>query len=400
MAVQVIALIVRDTETGDERRLDIGAVVQEPPAPPADPPEPPQDPEPPPPVVDAGALEASAAFSVSSLNPAQVPWHTSLLGAMRKAYPNPRSAATAPTGKPSADVYMVSRVVNLYVGAIEAALRATRNPALVEEVYQVMELARANMTTRDGHQVWLYWHDDGPHHGTDNRNVDETLLFWLVVRVARLLKANADLNDNEKYRTAGDWWADYALSMLARWQKKNPTVPPLQALDKLLTHCYVSMAGGFLLLGEMTGKQEYTKEGYRRLAVFRQMLHAGPRGGLIWRHDVPGLDYPPQGYPAFDYVSHTVEVLQTLAHEGYLDAAMMQQITAGVRDHMLRSENEMAVNLDGSGQQDGRKYTHNTLAGLGVWDSTGKIASINAALGAKIETSVFVPAYELLRWKA
>src|SRR5690606_31437775 len=98
----------------------------------------------------------------------------------------------------------------------------------------------------------------------------------MVVRVARLLEANG-VHPIERYASEAAWWLDYAESMLKRWQQKNPNAPPLQALDMPLTHCFVSMAGGFLLLGELAGKDAYTQEGYRRLAVFRQMLYEGPK---------------------------------------------------------------------------------------------------------------------------
>lgn len=407
MAGVIVAVIIRDTETGDETRYDLATVPQEPPAPPADPPGPPQEPEPPPPP-DVGALEADWNFTPSKLKPAQRLWHGQLLEHIGgKSYPSPNSVTDKATEKQpdgsvktleTADVYEISRALNLYAGALEAAIRGTRDLELVEEVSRVMNQARANMTTRNGYKVWLYWHSKDVHYGHDTRAVDETLLFWMVVRVARLLEANR-VHPIERYASEAAWWLDYAESMLKRWQQKNPNAPPLQALDMPLTHCFVSMAGGFLLLGELAGKDAYTQEGYRRLAVFRQMLYEGPKGGLIWPHTTPGYKGTPQPAPGIDYTSHTVEVLMTLCHEGLIDETLMQQITAGVRNHMLRSENEMAVNLDGTGATYPLKYMHNAYAGLAQWDSTGKIAQINSVLGAigQYRNRVFIPAYELLR---
>lgn len=381
----------------------IPVVVETPPPPVVPPVEPP---------VQVGALEASAAFTPARLTTAQKPWYARLRDLMRgkpvKPYPNPDSAASKETkevdGKKvtyeTADIYDVSRTLNIYIGAMEAALRGTSDPAFIEEIWRLLEKARGNMTTRDGHQVWLFWHHapDDPHFGKYTRAVDETLAFWMVLRGARTLLANGELE--AKYSTAGEWWLAYAQSILDRWRGVEPGRPPLQQLDKLLTHCYVSMAGGFRIWGRLTGARKYLDEGERRLTIFREMLTPGPKGGLIWPHTVPGYQGEPQPAPAFDYVSNTVEVLQTLCRDGdpLVDDALMRQITAGVRDNMLHSADAMAMYLDGSGGvTDMRKYAHNAVAGLAPWDETGKLAAINATLAPTFPEKVHIPAYELLR---
>lgn len=231
-------------------------------------PEPVPDPEPSP---DADArtfaLRADQNFDPATLDPDVRIWwermHASIDHPDR--YPSEGSFS-------SGDLYRYARPVHTYLESVLLSLRATGDPAFLDEAVRVLDLMRDELRdewygtldgtdgTTDGYLNWVYkgtGGDSTAHNGKDLHDSNEIRTHAIIAEILYALEQNRDVASPAGWDYAQEavYWRGYFENhFIPKWESRNRSSWPDGALiHRIHTHTSISNIKLHYFLAELTG---------------------------------------------------------------------------------------------------------------------------------------------------
>lgn len=288
------------------------------------------------------------------------------------------------------DVYWVARAGDQHVTALSLALRATGDPALVEEICRLFQVVRGALKDTNGDGFLNLTLQNRCDTGEtaeilcwkDTSDLEEALVFGSLSHWTYILWANRDLAP--RYAEAADFGVDFLVNHhLAKWSARNPSQPVYRRLDKSLYHSYSAVMRGYYYLSLMTGERRYYREAERRADLLMSGME--PLGQTwVFNHRVPGLGEPLYPHPT-PYALHTFGMWTDLALEGFGPFGVddnMSRWTATLRDNMLAGVDfetrtmPHSITGEGAGDVQLTKLTISDVPAMALWDNTGEIVAI------------------------
>lgn len=330
------------------------------------------------------SLVADLAFTPDQLPPQTRLWYERARYAMlsERQYPDAEEAAL------SGNNYAVARTLDNHITALMTILAATGDPAALEEIWRLSELARSTYADTGGGYlglVWKYCEPDYPNCNTDYNGLDESLLFGFQARIAYVMHVNRHLD--ARYAESAEWWTWVGLEQ--QWQKWierkgaydwaliYPWAAELDntdylTLDKSLTHAYTAVASGWLLYGAILDNAEHLAEGERRAGVLFSMMEG--TSSYSWDHRVPGHNKEPYGCEPSGYASHAASqwFVLYLAHLAWFDDAGMTPIARTWGNLLSRADTSADTypgDVCGSGSDRLARVTINNIGSYALWDA-------------------------------
>lgn len=346
------------------------------------------------------SVKADPGYSAASLPAGARAWQTRVLLGSASVYPNPFKDAN--------NTYLLARTNNAHLFGLVALLRATHNPAIVEDVYRIVQIQVKYLADRngDGYRELLFTQDCPTYVycNTDERVMDEIMAHTTLAVGVYVLSENRALN--AKYGVLADFMLAYLVQdYVPKWRARDARG---MKFEQSLMHPYASHLRFDWYMYKLTG-DAYYRDGYQRRAAHIASL-IQPRGaGWWWDHRVPGIHAGtgPLGCQPTVYGAHTMFELADMHFEGlypFSETAFMVRMAATFRDSVIRPGDlsSMAGDICGGGS-DINRWSINPGAFLSAWDASGALADYSRRVyeADGYVAKIFIPAaltvYEVLR---
>jgi hypothetical protein len=404
--VYVLRVVVDDGEfsVSDELTVEVEEASG------GDPPPPP----PSPPGAGSTELRGNPGFSRSDLGPSARQWYDRLWAGIQSGSQYPNAAGDADRG----DLYYLGRYVNVHVTTMLTAFRYTGDLALLDEMDEIMQIARSELadTNGDGYLNWRWLKDpnNGSWYGNDFHEMDETMTHAFVAAVAWAYQNNRDLSSpgGVPYGERADFWTDYLENHFeAKWrQRSGRSFPQMDFLNYYLLHPWTQYTRYFWYMYRLTGSSASLTEAERRADVVLANVRtiSTPQGtGYVYPWGVLSEgnaydDLMPIVYG--QYVTQAVQDLVLDGFDGFTEAHMERfangvthrVITNGTTDYGKTVGGDSGIAGLPIGYHEGRKggsywsiwaYAPSLIA----YDASGEIASNAASLHSSIESNDDAP---------
>ncbi len=340
-------------------------------------------------------LKGDPNFSPDQLPGEMELWHTRFWDGIRHVNDADDSSFDPEELASSGDLNDLARKFSNYLTTLITTLRVTKDPAILDEIDRLMEMARAELAdyNGDGFRNWRYLSrgNNASLYGDDYFTMEEILTHSVIAAGAAALRENAALD--ERYREHAIFWEDYLKNDFeAKWRERNEVPVGFPFLTRNLMHPYVQFIRYHLYMYDLTDDATYYSEAERMAReVTRQVRQVYTSGGpaYVWdQRFLPEADRDDAlSCQPFIYLRLTFQAFQDLALEGFsiFDDTFMQYVSTSMTSLVMQdSYRSFAQDICGGRYQAGLKPSHfddgitfhfvnYPYAVVGKWDATGKL---------------------------
>lgn len=264
-------------------------------------------------------------------------WYTKLWQSINYSgkYPDPYNAAS------SGDCYKIGRVLGPYIYALSNTMRVSGDLRLLDEMTNVMDIARPKLVDIDGdgnrHWLFLFEPEKGSSlYGTENHLMDNMLSITAVATYTYALKENIGLRP--QYQERLNFWKQIMLEYEAG-QFRNGSYP-----NKTLMHPYSGFATYWVFAYKIFGDSWRRTQYESRINKMEDMMvYYAPKGetGVFWDHRVLGLDgSSPWGCQPVYYATLSMQFMLNLHWEhigDFANQSFMRNLAVMTRDSYLKN---------------------------------------------------------------